>query len=116
MKQSSMGRALFVLLVTALLAVAGGSASWAQQCKRNGNAIMCDDGRTGLFAGDAIVWRDGTRSNASPHPSVRIGHKDSVRVGPGVFVGQGKGSVPLDDPNAPNRRSCAILDGVPYCH
>jgi hypothetical protein len=33
-----------------------------------------------------------------------------------VFVGQGKGMVPLDDPNAPNKRQCAILDGVSYCY
>jgi hypothetical protein len=53
----------------------------------------------------------GTRSSASPHPSVIIGNKSSVKVGPGVFVGQGKGTVPLDDPNAPNKTRCAILDG-----
>jgi len=108
--------AVFRLLVVAVFVVAMAPASLAQNCKRSGNAVTCDDGRTGLFTGDAIVWPDGTRSSSTPHPSVRIGHKDSVRVGPGVFVGQGKGSVPLDDPNAPNKRSCAILDGVSYCH
>lgn len=25
-------------------------------------------------------------------------------------------AVPLDDPNAPNKRQCAILDGVSYCY
>ncbi|MDT3685148.1 MAG: hypothetical protein RO009_08905 [Pseudorhodoplanes sp.] len=25
-------------------------------------------------------------------------------------------AVTFDDPNAPNKRNCAILDGVPYCH
>lgn len=45
-----------------------------------------------------------------------IGNKSSVHVGPGVFVGQGKGVVPMDDPNAPNKRQCAILDGVSYCY
>jgi hypothetical protein len=24
--------------------------------------------------------------------------------------------VPLDDPNAPNKTRCAILDGVSYCY
>jgi len=43
-----------------------------------------------LLSGDAILWPDGTRSSASPHPSVIIGNKSSVKVGPGVFVGQGK--------------------------
>jgi hypothetical protein len=52
----------------------------------------------------------------SPHPSVIIGNKSSVRVGPGVFVGQGKGVVPLDDPNAPNKTRCAVLDGASYCY
>jgi hypothetical protein len=98
------------------IVLAGASPGLAQNCKRTGNAVTCDDGRTGILAGDAIVWPDGTRSSSTPHPSVRIGHRDSVRVGPGVFVGQGKGSVPLDDPGAPNKRNCAILDGVSYCH
>jgi len=88
----------------------------AQNCKRNGNNVTCDDGRVGIFTGDAIVWPDGTRSSASPHPSVIIGSKPSVRVGPGVFVGQGKGKVPLDDPHAPNKTRCAILDGISYCY
>jgi hypothetical protein len=33
-----------------------------------------------------------------------------------VFVGQGKGVVPLDSPNAPNKTRCAILDGASYCY
>lgn len=105
---------LFVLAVAFVLA--GIPASLAQNCKRNGSAVTCDDGRTGILAGESIVWPDGTRSSSTPHPNVRIGHRDSVRVGPGVFVGQGKGSVPLDDPNAPHKRNCAILGGVSYCH
>lgn len=105
-----------LLPLVAGISLAMSSAVGAQNCKRSGNAVTCDDGRTGLFRGDAIVWPDGTRSSSAPHPSVHIGHKDSVRVGPGVFVGQGKGSVPLDDPNAPHKRNCAILDGVSYCH
>jgi hypothetical protein len=108
-------RALLILLLLLVTA----SSAFAQACKRNGNAVTCDDGRTGLFTGDAIIWPDGTRSSAaSQHPSVIIGHKPSVSVGPGVFVGtsKGKGSVPLDDPNAPFKRNCAILDGISYCH
>lgn len=105
-----------LLSLVAGISLAMSSVAGAQNCKRSGNAVTCDDGRTGVLAGDAIVWPDGTRSSLTPHPSVHIGHKDSVRVGPGVFVGQGRGSVPLDDPNAPNKRNCAILDGVPYCH
>lgn len=107
---------LRLLFLAAAILLVGTSLSAAQNCKRSGNVVTCDDGRNGLFTGDSIVWPDGTRSSSTPHPSVRIGHKDSVRVGPGVFVGQGKGSVPLDDPNAPNKRNCAILDGVSYCH
>jgi hypothetical protein len=77
---------------------------------------LCDDGRRGLLSGDAIIWPDGTRSSLSPHPSVIIGNKSSVTVGPGVFVGQGKGMVPLDNPNAPNKTRCAVLDGASYCY
>jgi len=39
-----------------------------------------------------------------------------VVVGQGVFVGKGSSSVPLDDPNAPNKTRCAILKGVSYCY
>jgi hypothetical protein len=88
----------------------------AQACSHDGPVVTCNDGRRGILSGDAIIWPDGTRSSASPHPSVIIGDKSSVRVGQGVFVGQGKGSVPLDDPNAPNKTRCAILDGVSYCY
>ncbi|MBB4382145.1 hypothetical protein SAMN05216573_114199 [Bradyrhizobium sp. Rc3b] len=88
----------------------------AQVCTRQGVDVSCNDGRRGVLSGDAIIWPDGTRSSASPHPSVIIGNKSSVHVGPGVFVGQGKGMVPMDDPNAPNKRQCAILDGVSYCY
>ena len=69
-------------------------------------------------AGDAIIWPDGTRSSlTSPHPSVIIGNKSSVIVGPGVFVGNGKGGmVPMENPSAPNKARCAVLDGVSYCY
>jgi hypothetical protein len=106
----------FSVLLSAL-AVGTAAPVLAQSCTRQGNDVTCDDGRRGIYANDAIVWADGTQSRlASPHPSVIIGNKSSVHVGPGVFVGQGKGVVPLDDPNAPNKRECAILDGVSYCY
>jgi hypothetical protein len=63
-----------------------------------------------------VIWPDGTRSSLSPHSSVIIGIKSSVRVGPGVFIDQGNGVVPLDDPNTPNKTRCAVLDGVSYCY
>jgi hypothetical protein len=105
-------------LIIALAAISIGYAgpALAQACSHDGPVVTCNDGRRGILSGDAIIWPDGTRSSASPHPSVIIGDKSSVRVGQGVFVGQGKGSVPLDDPNAPNKTRCAILDGVSYCY
>jgi hypothetical protein len=105
---------LAILLSTITMGHAG--PAMAQACSHEGPVVSCDDGRRGLLSGDAIIWPDGTRSNSSPNPSVIIGNKSSVRVGQGVFVGQGKGSVPLDDPNAPNKTRCAILDGVSYCY
>ncbi len=105
----------YAILLAALLASAAAPAT-AQVCTRAGNDVTCDDGRRGILSGNAILWPDGTRSAATPHPSVIIGNKASVHVGPGVFVGEGKGSVPLDDPNAPNKTRCAILDGVSYCY
>jgi hypothetical protein len=104
-----------VLAIFLSVSVYAGSAL-AQICHRDGADVTCDDGRRGVLSGDAIIWSDGTRSSSSPHPSVIIGNKSSVHVGAGVFVGQGKGSVPLDDPNAPNKTRCAILDGVSYCY
>jgi hypothetical protein len=88
----------------------------AQVCTRQGIDVTCNDGRRGVLAGEAIIWADGTRSSASPHPSVIIGNKSSVHVGTGVFVGEGHGKVPMDDPNAPSKTRCAILDGVSYCY
>jgi hypothetical protein len=103
------------LTVTAVLA-GGVPGALAQACHRQGPVVTCDDGRRGVLEGNAIIWPDGTRSSSTPHPSVIIGNKSSVVIGPGVFVGQGKGMVPLDDPNAPNKTRCAILDGVSYCY
>ncbi|WP_439372532.1 hypothetical protein [Bradyrhizobium sp. DASA03120] len=88
----------------------------AQVCTRQGVDVSCDDGRRGVLSGDAILWPDGTRSSSTPHQSVIIGNKSSIHVGPGVYVGRGKGVVPMDDPNAPNKRRCAILEGVSYCY
>src|ERR1700730_3399828 len=109
-------RALVFSILMAATAAAGAGRALAQACTREGDAVSCDDGRRGLLSGDAIIWPDGTRSSLSPHPSVIIGNKSSVTVGPGVFVGQGKGMVPLDNPNAPNKTRCAVLDGASYCY
>jgi hypothetical protein len=109
-------RALVFSILMSAISVGGAGPAMAQACTREGPVVTCDDGRRGLLSGDAIIWPDGTRSSLSPHPSVIIGNKSSVRVGPGVFVGQGKGVVPLDDPNAPNKTRCAVLDGVSYCY
>ncbi|MDO9058625.1 MAG: hypothetical protein Q7U92_06335, partial [Bradyrhizobium sp.] len=84
---------------------------------RQGLDVACEDGKRGVLSGDSIIWTDGTRSSlTSPHPSVSIGNKSSVVVGPGVFVGKGKGAVPLENPSAPNKARCAVLDGVSYCY
>lgn len=88
-------------MILTILATAGFTTSaQAQHCHREGVDVTCDDGHRGVWSGDAIIWADGTRSRlASAHPSVVIGNKSSVTVGPGVFVGQGKGMVPLEDPS-----------------
>jgi hypothetical protein len=108
-----------LLLLTALiLATTGGiSSATAQACKRDGSIVTCDDGRQGVLSDTSIIWPDGTRSHsATPHPSVIIGNKSSVHIGQGVYVGNGKGGyMPLDNPNAPNKLRCAIVDGVSYC-
>jgi hypothetical protein len=107
----------FASIICIAAAVAGAARpAMAQACNHDGPVVNCDDGRRGLLSGDAIIWTDGTRSSASPHPSLIIGNKSSVHVGQGVFVGKGSGVVPLDDSNAPNKTRWAILDGVPYCY
>ena len=109
-------RALVFLTLVSAAAFATPSAM-AQNCTRQGTDVTCDDGRRGVFTSDAIIWPDGTRANlASPHPSVIVGNKSSVIVGPGVFVGSGKGVVPMENPSAPNKARCTVLDGVPYCY
>jgi hypothetical protein len=113
----TINRALvFSILMSAIGAGISGPAM-AQACTREGVNVSCDDGRRGLLSGDAIIWPDGTRSRlTSPHPSVIIGNKSSVIVGQGVVVGQGKGVIPLDNPSAPNKTRCPVLDGVSYCY
>jgi hypothetical protein len=109
-------RLAFVILVSAISADGAGPVL-AQTCTRQGIEVTCDDGRRGMLSGDAIIWADGKRSNlTSPHPSVIIGNKSSVIVGQGVFVGHGKGVVPLDNPSAPDKARCPVLDGVSYCY
>ena len=103
--------------LAAALAVGAAQPALAQACTRQGNDVTCDDGRRGIFAGESLIWADGTRSNlVSPHPSVIIGNKSSVVIGPGVFGGNGKGGVvPMENPSAPGKARCPILDGVAYC-
>ena len=103
-----------IMILAFLTALADATGAQAQQrCHREGVDVACDDGHRGIWSGDTIIWADGTRSRSSPHPSVIIGNKSSVTVGPGVFVGQGKGMVPLDDPS---KTRCVTLDDVPYCN
>lgn len=107
---------VFSILISAA-ALGAASPAEARNCTRQGNDVTCDDGSRGIFTGDAIIWPDGSRANlASPHPSVIIGNKSSVVVGKGVFVGAGKGVVPLDNPSDPNKARCTVLDGVSYCY
>jgi hypothetical protein len=99
----------FSILFSALALTAG--PAMAQSCTRQGVDVTCDDGRRGIFAGESLIWADGTRSNlVSPHPSVIIGNKSSVVIGPGVFAGNGNGGY------VPNTARCPVLDGVSYCH
>jgi len=78
--------------------------------------VTCDDGRRGLLSGESCHLA--RRHAIEPVAAFERDHgiKSSVRVGPGVFIGQGNGVVPLDDPNTPNKTRCAVLDGVSYCY
>lgn len=110
-------RTLVFSICLSAIAVGATCPAIAQTCTKQGTDVSCDDGRRGIFSDDAIVWADGTRSSpASPHPSVIVGHKPSVVVGQGVFVGKGKGVVPMENPSDPRRARCPTLDGVAYCY
>jgi len=109
-------RTLALAIGLAATTAAFSGSALAQACTSNGAEVSCDDGRRGLLSGDAILWPDGTRSSLTPHPSVIIGNKSSVIVGQGVFVGKGNGVVPMDNPSAPNKARCTVLDGVSYCY
>jgi hypothetical protein len=110
-------RALVFSILMSAIAAAGSGSAMAQSCTREGANVSCDDGRRGLLSGDAILWPDGSRSSlTSPHPSVIIGNKSSVIVGPGVFAGKGNGEAPMDNPSSPFKARCAVLDGVSYCY
>ncbi|WP_454624120.1 hypothetical protein [Bradyrhizobium cenepequi] len=107
----------FAILGLVVAAAAGAPPALAQSCTKAGTDVSCDDGRRGVLSGDAIIWSDGTRSSlTSPHPSVIVGNRSSVRVGQGVFVGKGNGVVPMENPSDPRRARCPVLDGVPYCY
>ena len=110
--------AVLASVLASALAIGAAQPALAQACTRQGNDVTCDDGRRGVLSGDAIVWADGTRSSlASPHPSVIIGNKSSVVIGPGRVRGQRQGwAVPMENPSAPSKARCPMLDGVSYCY
>ena len=111
-------RALQFAILASAFALGTAGPAMAQACTRQGVDVTCDDGRRGIFAGESLIWADGTRSNlVSPHPSVIIGNKSSVVIGPGVFTGNGKGGyVPMENPSAANKARCPVLDGMSYCY
>ena len=89
----------------------------AAPCSRQQDMIACQDGRTGIFRGDAITWADGSTSRLVPRPGVHVGRDGSVHVGPGVFIGDGRGGMqPLDDPTSADSARCAVIDGLSYCY
>ena len=107
----------FAILGLVVAVAAGAGPALAQSCTRAGTDVSCDDGRRGVLSGDTIIWSDGTRASlTSPHPSVIVGNRSSVRVGQGVFVGKGSSVVPMENPSDPRRARCPVLDGVPYCY
>jgi hypothetical protein len=83
---------VFSILMPAFV-VAGAGPAMAQACTREGPVVTCDDGRRGFAGSEAITWPDGTRSSCRPR----------------------QGVVPRDDPNAPNKRRCAVL-WLSYCY
>ncbi len=60
----------------------------------DGPVVTCNDGRRGILSGNAIIWPDGTRSSASPHPSVIIGKQIISACGTGRLrrPGHGRGA------------------------
>ena len=109
-----MGRTLAfaVLMAAGLAGSARPGAGATLHTGGRGRHLRRRPARRGL-GGDTIVWADGSRSSlTSPHPGVIIGNKSSVVVGQGVFTGQGKGVVPMENPSDPTRARCPVLDGL----
>ena len=75
------GRMLQLAIILAAIGTGYTVPARAQACSHDGPVVTCNDGRRGILSGDAIIWPDGTRSSASPHPSVIIGNKSSVQIG-----------------------------------
>ena len=70
-----------LLLAILLSAFAGGAAgpAMAQACTKQGNDVTCDDGRRGIYTGDAIVWADGSQIAAGFAASERDHRQQIVR-------------------------------------
>ena len=66
------------MAIVAAFALLVAAPALAQSCKLEGSLVTCDDGRQGVFEGNAILWPDGTRSRPAPHDSVHIGHKQCM--------------------------------------
>ena len=48
-------RAFAVVVVAAAIVAGSAGAALAQSCTRAGVDVTCDDGRRGVFSGDAII-------------------------------------------------------------
>ena len=109
----TINRTLISAILLSAIAV-GRDPRWRKLPPR-GPVVSCDDGRRGAVGRrHHLARRHAIECIAKPE----CHHRQQIvgEGGPGVFVGQGKGAVPLDDPNAPNKARCAILDGVSYCY
>ena len=106
------------MLAIVFLLLSSPGLALAANCKRNGNVVTCDDGRTGIFTGDAIIWPDGTRSS-----SAKASERDHRAQGFGAcragrvrrLARPARVQCRSTIRTAPHKRDCAVLDAVNYC-
>ena len=54
-------RAILFSIAIFAIGTSASSPGMAQSCTRQGTDVSCDDGKRGIFTGDAIIWADGSR-------------------------------------------------------
>jgi hypothetical protein len=103
-------RMLVFSIFMSVIAAGNARPAMAQTCTRQGLDVSCDDGRQGILSGDAHHlgrWHavePGVAAFKHHHRQQLIDDRRTGRI------------VPLDNPSAPDKARCPVLDGVSYSY